>query len=232
MADGTSSSCESVLHGPARGPILPAISREHVVLGALGMVHQVALRERPKFPWVPHAELVAVGRVALVEASRTFDPNLGTFEAYAVLRVTGAMRDFAMRQGMPVLQRAMRAHVAADASEGRRRRRITGTEIIACLLNPASPDPEAAMVEALDVARRVPHVQLLLERLGVRDAALLRRHYYDEATLGCLAEESDKTVRTLIRRKNRSLKAMRRALIAEEEKTRTRSRSGVCRAKP
>ena len=68
---------------------------EDLVLAHLGLVKRVALHLKARVPaFMELDELVQVGMIGLLEASRAFDPGKGVdFENFAHSRVRGAMLD-------------------------------------------------------------------------------------------------------------------------------------------
>ena len=68
---------------------------EELVMAHLGLVKRVALHLKARIPaFMELDELVQVGMIGLLEASRAFDPDKGVdFENYAHSRVRGAMLD-------------------------------------------------------------------------------------------------------------------------------------------
>ena len=68
---------------------------EELVLGHLGLVKRVALHLKARVPaYMELDELIQVGMMGLLEASRVFDPSKGVdFENFAHSRVRGAMLD-------------------------------------------------------------------------------------------------------------------------------------------
>lgn len=70
-------------------------AREELILKYLPLVKQLAARLAVRLPpWVSQEDLESAGIFGLMSAIDRFDPNHGTeFEAYAYLRVRGAMLD-------------------------------------------------------------------------------------------------------------------------------------------
>ncbi len=68
---------------------------EALILDHLGMVKRIAVHLKARIPpFMEVDELVQVGMIGLIEASRSFDPTKGVaFESYAHTRIRGAMID-------------------------------------------------------------------------------------------------------------------------------------------
>jgi RNA polymerase sigma factor for flagellar operon FliA len=68
---------------------------EELVMAHLGLVKRVALHLKARIPaFMELDELIQVGMIGLLEASRAFDPVKGVeFENFAHSRVRGAMLD-------------------------------------------------------------------------------------------------------------------------------------------
>jgi len=76
---------------------------EELVLAHLGLVKRVALHLKARVPaYMELDELIQVGMMGLLEASRVFDPTKGVdFENFAHSRVRGAMLDEVRRLPQP-----------------------------------------------------------------------------------------------------------------------------------
>lgn len=55
-------------------------------------------REFSNIPGLPHAEIEITAREALARAAAGYDPQKGTFEAYAATAIRNALRDLRERQ--------------------------------------------------------------------------------------------------------------------------------------
>lgn len=68
---------------------------ESLILDHMGMVKRIAVHLKARIPpFMEVDELVQVGMIGLIEASRAFDPTKGVaFESYAHTRIRGAMID-------------------------------------------------------------------------------------------------------------------------------------------
>jgi RNA polymerase sigma factor for flagellar operon FliA len=88
--------------------------QNRLVLDHMDLVKRVALHLRPRIPpYMELDELIQVGMVGLIEASRAFDPGMGhEFEHFALRRVRGAMLDEVRR-----LSSLPRSAVAFNKSE-------------------------------------------------------------------------------------------------------------------
>ena len=77
---------------------------EELVLSHLGLVKRVALHLKARVPaYMELDELIQVGMIGLLEASRAFDPAKGVeFENFAHSRVRGAMLDEVRRLSIPL----------------------------------------------------------------------------------------------------------------------------------
>lgn len=89
-------------------------TNESLVVAHMPMVKRVAIHLKARIPpFMEVDELVQVGMVGLIEASRSFDPTLGIpFEGFALTRIRGAMLDEVRR-----LSFLPRSAVAFNASE-------------------------------------------------------------------------------------------------------------------
>lgn len=89
-------------------------TNENLVIAHMPMVKRVAIHLKARIPpFMEVDELVQVGMVGLIEASRSFNPTLGIpFEGFALTRVRGAMLDEVRR-----LSFLPRSAVAFNASE-------------------------------------------------------------------------------------------------------------------
>jgi RNA polymerase sigma factor FliA len=87
---------------------------ESLVIAHMPMVKRVAIHLKARIPpFMEVDELVQVGMVGLIEASRSFNPTLGIpFEGFALTRIRGAMLDEVRR-----LSFLPRSAVAFNASE-------------------------------------------------------------------------------------------------------------------
>lgn len=88
--------------------------QNRLVLDHMDMVKRVALHLRPRIPpYMELDELIQVGMIGLIEASRSFDSDKGhEFEHFALRRVRGAMLDEVRR-----LSSLPRSAVAFNKSE-------------------------------------------------------------------------------------------------------------------
>jgi len=70
-------------------------TNESLVIAHMAMVKRVAIHLKARIPpFMEVDELVQVGMVGLIEASRSFNPTLGIpFEGFALTRIRGAMLD-------------------------------------------------------------------------------------------------------------------------------------------
>ena len=93
------------------------------VVTNLGMVKRIGLHLQPRVPrYVDLQDLIQAGMVGLVEAARAYDHSKGsTFEAYAYLRIKGAMFDEVRR--MSSLPRSV---VAIGRAHAESERELTG----------------------------------------------------------------------------------------------------------
>lgn len=89
-------------------------TNESLVIAHMPMVKRVAIHLKARIPpFMEVDELVQVGMVGLIEASRSFNPTLGIpFEGFALTRIRGAMLDEVRR-----LSFLPRSAVAFNASE-------------------------------------------------------------------------------------------------------------------
>src|SRR5690606_13767629 len=70
-------------------PLTPdSLVRRHLGLPVV-LATEIARKANLHHQWLP--DLIAAGNVALVEASKKYDPSKGTFRAYAKPRVAGAI---------------------------------------------------------------------------------------------------------------------------------------------
>ncbi len=81
---------------------------EEMVIANMPLVKSVAVRLRRRVPaYMDFDEMVQVGMIGLIEASRAFDPDLGIeFKHYAVARIRGAMLD-EVRRSSPLSRSAV-----------------------------------------------------------------------------------------------------------------------------
>lgn len=123
----------------------PDLAEEH-----LALVDEALRRLQRRLPsHVDRDDLAGAGRVALVQAARQYDPDLGPFPPFAVRRLSGAMLDELRREDWAT--RSVRR-------EGRRRR--AGVEELSARLG------------------RTPSREEVAEAVGV-SAAALSRHEAD-----------------------------------------------------
>lgn len=168
----------------------PRAERDRLALAELATARRLALRCAARCPrWVDRDELLGEAALALVEASRRFDPARGVpFGAYAARRVRGALLDSLRAQG-----------------SGRSRRRpesrsLDEARTVAC----PAPSPETRVVEAATCAR-------IRSRLSERDRTVLRWRLGEDRTLaeigarlGVTAPGAHLAVRRALRRARRA----------------------------
>lgn len=122
---------------------------------------------------VDRDDLAGAGRVALVQAARQFDPERGTFAAFASRRLAGAMLDELRRSdwaSRSVRQEGRRHRAGAEALSARMGRTPTRAEI-ADVVGTTSDDLRRHEAEAHRAT--VGSLEAMVEKLGepVGDAA-------------------------------------------------------------
>lgn len=97
--------------------------QEELVLAHMAMVKRVAIHLKARIPpYMELEELVQVGIIGLIEASRGYDPSKGiAFENFALSRVRGAILDEVRRQSV-----LSRSSVAFKRTEAEAVRALSG----------------------------------------------------------------------------------------------------------
>lgn len=182
--------------------------QQALVMATRQLVQKVSALLWSRYPRVmAWEELRAIGELSLSEAAREFDPARGVpFEAYAWLRVHGAIRHAITREWR--WQRAVRegGYKAIEVQgEARDRESFSDALVTGMLMNLAgevsrSGDPEADVMYAqMKVA-----LGRALSELSAEDQRLVELHYVKELPL----EESGKALsmcRTTVKARHRGL---------------------------
>lgn len=175
----------------------------------MALVQKVARKIARRLPkQVEVDDLVGAGALGLVDAARKFDASRASFEAYAELRIRGAILDYLRGlDWMPRTQRTRARRIdeaqrdlastlgrAPDASElsektGLTEREVLSGRIVGCIV---PMDQEA--LDQLGVDGRLPgeplerrelraRLSAAIERLPERTRKLLALYYVEERTL-------------------------------------------------
>jgi len=191
--------------------------QDALVREARHVVASEAARAQRRYPQVLHADLVAEGNLALVEAAFSFVPERGTpFSAYARLFVRGAMFDFGKReiphaQALAGANRAAAAYLNAPHAKVPEPTECTHAEeqelldqfadglaltMIADYSISASLGGEQARVAEDWWARFMPALEAVIATLEPRAARLARLRLLERRTLRETADELGINYRT------------------------------------
>lgn len=190
-----------------------------IVVGAMSLMEAIVVKYRQRWANVfGEAEMLAVGRAALVEAAQTYNPSRDiAFSTYATCRIQGALLDaisIEIRQRTPFLALALRAHSRANEylaelpdspapdSGGpgqawwRRSAEFSGgvatavvAGIVADLLNTdVAGDGEEGVVRKQSYARVIAALQAARLELDDRERQVFDLHYGQDIALCDVAE--------------------------------------------
>lgn len=180
---------------------------------ALPMVSEIGRAILRKWSPAEMDEVMAVGRLALVEAGTPHDPTLGTLEAFASKRVRGAMIDYARGRAYDVDRTAAGMYAADsnddgddDAHEDQLRRTMLGEAgsavaenlhylrrqaaslLIAKLYAERDTGTEDDVLERRDREDQLAFVRETLAGLPARQKEVVRLFYEEEIPLGEIGE--------------------------------------------
>jgi RNA polymerase sigma factor FliA len=183
-------------------------AQQGLVVAHRALVRKVAALLCLRFPHVmAWEEMVSIRELALSEAARSFDPARDVpFEAYAWMRVHGAIHNALMREQR--WRRAARDGVykaIVAQGEARDREAFSDALVAGMLMNlvgevSRSGDPEAGVV----YAQMKTALDRALSELSLEDRRLVELHYVKELTL----EEAGKELsmcRTTVKARHRGL---------------------------
>jgi RNA polymerase sigma factor for flagellar operon FliA len=232
---------------------MPLCARNQLVVDHLHIVGVATAHVASRLTQVSRDDLASAGSLALIRAADTFDPSLGVpFGAYATERVKWALRDelrsmdWAPRDIRTRARRTTRVRETLGASLGRT---PTASEIAATMgieptqVRESLADAELLTITSLDAAEadQVAWPGFLPDELAIsseRDALLhravdalperrryiVRAIYFEERTVGDLAEELGVSHAAISQQRAEGVRMLRDALdrhYADDRQTRT-----------
>ncbi len=198
--------------GQASAPARDALIEAHV-----GLVRALADRRKQRLPaWIRRTDLEAEGYLGLVQAAGRFRANAGVpFDAFARLRISGAMTDY-LRFLSPEISR-----------RGWRELRETGettvpqwttVEFDEATYRQVMPGPDASPEDQAIQAERVTRLQQALGTLPRREQAILASYYTQGRTLADIGTDHGITESRVSQLRTQALARLRVALVVAERR--------------